>query len=83
MTMSREEIRLKLLELAKPEKVSSPDVGWWTDRARELEAYVTEGQAKRPPRNGRSVENKKASDNSSEPEQATVFDVLSNGVATD
>lgn len=84
MTMSLQEIRLKLLELAKPEKVSAPDVEWWADRARELEDYVTEGQSKRTPRNGRSVEGKKVSDNSlPESDQTDVFDVLTGRVTTD
>lgn len=77
MTVSLAEIRLRCLELAKPEKVSAPDVDYWTARARALEAYVTEGQSTRTPKNGRSAEKPAKSDNSQEPgEQVDLISVL-------
>lgn len=40
--------RLKCLEMAKPD-VSVPDTGFWIERAKTLEAYVTgAGQAEKP-----------------------------------
>lgn len=77
MTVTDAQIRLKLLELAKPEKVSAPDVEYWVNRARELEAYVTEGQSRRTPKNGRSAEKPAKSDNSQEPgDQVDLISVL-------
>jgi hypothetical protein len=58
--MTPAEIRLKILELARPD-VSNPDVAIWVDKAAALEKWVmqpastetpsaTEGQADTPPR---------------------------------
>lgn len=58
--MTPAEIRLKILELARPD-VSNPDVAIWVDKATALEKWVmqpastetptsTEGQAETPPR---------------------------------
>lgn len=57
MTMT--DVRLKCLELAKPSAISSPDAERWIATARQLEAYVTEGQAAEPPkkRRGRPPKN--------------------------
>lgn len=38
MTMT--ETRLRILELARPQSISVPDVDLWLDQARQLEAYV-------------------------------------------
>lgn len=50
MTMT--ELRLKLLELTRPQSISFPDGEMWIAQARRLEAYVAEGQAIEPLRNG-------------------------------
>ena len=55
--MTRAEIRLKLIELVRPQN-SNPDLAIWMKRAAELEAWITsapetpdttEGQAETPP----------------------------------
>jgi len=57
MTMT--ELRLKLLELTRPQSISFPDGEMWIAQARRLEAYVAEGQAIEPPkkRRGRPPKN--------------------------
>ena len=83
MTMTPAEIRVRMLELARP-NVSLPDVELWTERARALEDYVTEGQSRRTPRNGRKS-SPKASENSSEPgvDQLDIEQMSMSGVTTD
>lgn len=53
------ELRLKLLELTRPQAIAFPDGDMWIAQARQLEAYVAEGQAIEPPkkRRGRPPKN--------------------------
>ena len=57
--MTMIELRLKLLELTRPQSIAFPDGEKWIGQARRLEAYVTEGQAIEPPkkRRGRPPKN--------------------------
>lgn len=42
--MSPDEIRLRLLEMVRPEGVANPDTAVMIEKAKALEAYVREGQ---------------------------------------
>lgn len=50
MSMSRDEIRMRCLELARPDNITNPDASVIIARAKEFEAYVNgPGQAQQAP----------------------------------
>jgi hypothetical protein len=77
--MTMHEIRLRCLALADP-KLANPDVDRWVERARKLEAYVTEGQGVEPPMKRRGRPPKVRDDNPADagPDQANLSDLASN-----
>jgi hypothetical protein len=78
----RSDIRLECLKLTRLEAIQNPDVDLWIERARQLEAYVVDGEGQAldaPPAKRRGRPPKARTDNPDGPDSsAHLSDLASN-----